>query len=325
MVRIAKWLVLLTVGFVIGCAPTPTVRVDELSRTQERFLELAFTPEPTGLLGKLSRPHLYIRPEYTLSIRGNAAEKFEHEIDAAIKFYSQIFNIRRVSDTDDTANVVLFLEAATSGGPKDAFVNRVNTIDSHIFDRNGWTFKRNNFTNAIGTTNTFSPLEASHLRPGKYQTRNCVTYYLFDDVAVQQRNGGRWGARTVARHRNFEFPDYAVAYIFTGLSDAFQGTVSEEGAKRLAEQKAIVPICIFEEIGHALTFFADVYSPFGEVPFNLGEYVGWDQKKETLTVYITREYAAQLPEIKRLFRLIADYRLTNGMTRDDVIARFAAR
>lgn len=231
-----------------------------------------------------------------------------------------MFNIRRVGAEDNSADIILVIEGAERGGPVDAIIKQINIEDKIRFERDGWTFSRNKRANVTGPTMSFKPLKRDDLSSNtKLKENHCITHYMYDDPQAQGRNGGGWRLPTGS---SLEFPDYALAYVFTGLSDNFEGKVSEEGAKLLAEQKALVPSCLFEEIGHALTFWADVHSPLGEVPFNAGDYVNWDPSKESVTSYVASTYKEQMPKIRKTFRLFKELGLKNGMSRADVLNIF---
>lgn len=304
-----------------ACATPQMGDIDGLTRPQERFLELAFAAEHGAFGNTRHREKLGIRREYRISIRGNQAAAYQRDIDRALAFYGAHFNIKRVAKDDPSANIVLFVEGATDGTVRDALVRQWNLVDEAVFDRSGWTVKRNRAGHVTGPTSHFRPYDAKNLPDDPHEASFCRTRYVYDDPDVHGRNGGGW-ASAGPGNPALEFPDYAIAYVFTGPTPDFARPLSADVQREFKHYRDFLPYCIFEEIGHALTFWGDAYSPLGEVPFNEGSYVNWDKTKEPRSAYVAREYKAQLDDIKEIFAMIRAYDLRDGMTREEVIARF---
>lgn len=76
----------LVASLLASCASYDAVSVDGLGREKERFLELAFSPIRFGPVTTFKRERLYIRDEYTISVRGNDHHSFEAEIHEILKF-----------------------------------------------------------------------------------------------------------------------------------------------------------------------------------------------------------------------------------------------
>jgi hypothetical protein len=248
------------------------------------------------------KPDLIYRQNVRLAVR--SSKKYRDLIDKALADFGTAFDIELV-DPDDAPDILLDIWTVPGGGKRDFPVEHANRLNRVAWERSGYSYR---FTPELRfydwVEGRVAPMTADMLTHGSFAP--CSASQIYEDLDQAEKTLGRTADGT-----------YRLPELFYLSVATYEGSKAE--SKVLSD--ALIAMCVYEELGHALTGWNDIKrsgfrSMFrGEEPLDLDVSMGevdaaWPQDRE------------------KLLRVLSLYRaagLEPGMSRAEVKARvFAA-
>jgi hypothetical protein len=248
------------------------------------------------------KPDLIYRQNVRVAVQGG--KKYRGLIDQAIADFGTAFDIE-VVDPDDAPDILLDIWTVPGGGRRDFPIEHANRLNRVSWERSGYSYR---FTPEMRiydwVEGRVAPVTADMVAHGSFLP--CRGDQIYEDLDQAENTLGRTADGT-----------YRLPELFY-LSVA---TLKGSKPKPQGLSDGLLAMCVYEELGHALTGWNDVKrsgfrSMFrGEEPLDLDVSMGevdaaWPQDRE------------------KLLRVLSLYRaagLEPGMSRAEVKARvFAA-
>jgi hypothetical protein len=269
------------------------------------FMRLNFTgfAASDGVIAE--KPDLIYRQNVRVAVQGG--NNYRGLIDQALADFGTAFDIEMV-DPDDAPDILLDIWTVPGGGKRDFPVEHANRLNRVAWERSGYSYR---FTPELRfydwVEGRVAPVTADMLTHGSFAP--CSASQIYEDLDQAENTLGRTADGT------YRLPELFYASVAT-----------LEGNEVLPEGKGLsdgaLAMCVYEELGHALTGWNDIRrSGFGLM------FSGGGERKDI--VESMEEFDAAWPQDhQKLLRVLSLYRaagLEPGMSRAEVKARvFAA-
>ena len=295
---------------------------------KERFLALAFHERDNGSLinSKRRKPALLYKQQHIIAITGNAAQDYRQEIMQVLNFYGKHYNIKVSFGTPVKADIYLNLYALPQ--PKEGELARAiitahqNGYNELLHPLTGWSRLYDENQKIKGLSDRLVRYEQDYWKTGAVSA--CNANWIWRDKRLMERF---YGLSDHSLPKDWhQRPDFVVSNVFTG----FKGDNLEEfytgQHTSIEEQKALLMACLYEEIGHALTYWGDVpndnYAPFSSGAQDYAHrkfHPSAQALAKEKQAYVIR-YKNQLSSIDEILGFYKNYGLEEGMSYDEVRA-----
>jgi hypothetical protein len=267
------------------------------------FMRLNFTgfAASDGVIA--AKPDLIYRQNVRLAVR--SSKKYRHLIDQALADFGTAFDIE-VVDPDDAPDILLDIWTVPGGERRDFPIEHANRLNRVSWERSGYSYRLTPELQFYDWVDgRVAPVTADMVTHGSFAP--CSASQIYEDLDQAEKTLGRTADGT-----------YRLPELFYLSVATYEGSKAE--SKVLSD--ALIAMCVYEELGHALTGWNDIKRSGFRTMFS-GEGEPWD-----IDVSMGELDMIWPQDHQKLLRVLSLYRaagLEPGMSRAEVKARvFAA-